>query len=220
MFLVFAINSVAQTNTLGEFNKFIAQNWAGEYARIGQWKVKGSPYFLGEAFSGTITYKGGTKSDVKILYDLYNQKAGAEFKNSILESDQVVEEFTISLPAKYDGKTLLFKSSEFFGDNSLKSYLNVLEDGSKVSLLKLFKIKLVSDPSNMMDKELKIFEQYYEYYLYNKATKELSRIKLKEKDLIKQLGDEEFVKGFILSGDLDVSKEVDAIKLVNGYNNK
>jgi hypothetical protein len=34
------------------------------------------------------------------------------------------------------------------------------------------------------------------------------------------LGDEEFVKGFIAKGDLDVSNEVDAIKLVNGYNNQ
>jgi len=216
---VFSLTTFSQTNTVGEFNKFIAQNWAGDYIRIGQYKVKGTPYLLGESFPGTLTYKGGVKSDTKILYDLYNQKAGADFKNNILESDQVLEEFSISLPAKFGGNTLLFKSTEAYGSASLKNYFNVLEDGSKVSLLKIFKIKLVSDPSNMMDKEVKIFEQYYEYYLYNKTSKELSKIKLKEKDIAKTLGDEDLVKNFITKSDLDVSKEVDVIKLIQGYNN-
>ena len=212
--------SIAQTNTVGEFNKFIAQNWAGDYIRIGQYKVKGTPYLLGESFPGTLTFKGGVKSDTKILYDLYNQRVGADVKNSILQSDQEVDEFSISLPAKFGGNTLLFKSTGSYGNTSLKNYFNVLEDGSKASFLKLFKIKLIADPSNMMDKEQKVFEQYYEYYLYNKATKELSKIKLKEKDISKQLGDEDFVKAFISKGSLDVSNELDVIKLIQGYNTK
>ena len=223
IFIVFVLIthlSSAQTNTVGEFNKFVAQNWAGDYIRIGQWKVKGTPYLLGESFPGTLTYKGGAKSDTKILYDLYNQKVGADIKNSILESDQVLEEFTITLPEKFGGNTLLFKNTELFGNGSLKNYFNVLEDGAKTSFLKLFRIKLISDPSNMMDKEQKVFEQFYEYYLYNKTNKELSKIKLKEKDIAKQLGDEEFVKNFIAKGDLDVSQEADVIKLIQGYNNK
>lgn len=217
---VFSLTSFSQTNTVGEFNKFIAQNWAGDYLRIGQYKVKGTPYLFGESFPGTLTFKGGVKSNTKILYDLYNQKAGADIKNSILESDLVLEEFSISLPAKFGGITLLFKRTDAYGNSSLKNYFNVLEDGGKASLLKIFKIKLVSDPSNMMDKEQKIFEQYYEYYFYNKTTKELNKIKLKEKDFAKQLGDEFLVKDFIGKSDLDVSKEVDAIKLVQAYNNK
>ena len=184
------------------------------------YRVKGTPYLFGESFPGTLTFKGGVKNDTKVLYDLYNQKAGADIKNNILESDLGLEEFTISLPAKFGGSTLLFKNTELFGNTSLKSYFNVLEDGTKLSFLKIFKIKLVSDPSNMMDKDIKIFEQYYEYYFYNKNTKELSKIKLKEKDIVKQLGDEKFVKDFIAKTDLDVSKEVDVIKLIQGYNNK
>ena len=218
--LVFSLPAISQTNTVGEFNRFIAQNWTGDYIRIGQYKVKGTPYLLGESFPGTLTYKGGSKSDTKILYDLYNQRAGADVKNSILESEQAVDEFSISLPAKFGGNTLLFKSAESYGNASLKSYFNVLEDGSMTSLLKVFKIKLISDPSNMMDKEQKVFEQYYEYYLYNNSTKELGKIKLKEKDIVKQLGDEEFVKSFITKGSLDVSNEIDVIKLIQGYNNK
>jgi len=218
--ILIATRSFAQVDPVGQFNKHIVENWKGEYIRIGQYRVKGTPYLFGESFPGTLTYKGGIKSDTKILYDLYNQKAGADVKNSILESDLLLEEFSISLPAKFGGNTLLFKNTELFGNSSLKNYFNVLEDGSKVSLLKIFKIKLVSDPSNMMDKEVKIFEQYYEYYLYNKTIKGLSKIKLKEKDIAKQLGDQEFVKGFVSKGDLDVSKEVDVIKLIQGYNNK
>lgn len=218
--LLFGDVTFAQVDPVGQFNKHIVENWKGEYIRIGQYRVKGTPYLFGESFPGTLTFKGGVKTDTKIRYDLYNQKAGADVKNNILESDQVLEEFSISLPAKFGGNTLLFKSSELFGNSSLKNYFNVLEDGSKVSLLKIFKIKLVSDPSNMMDKETKIFEQYYEYYLYNKSTKELSKSKLKEKDIAKQLNDEEFVKDFITKSELDVSKETDVIKLIQGFNNK
>lgn len=218
--LVFSLTGFSQTNTVGEFNRFIAQNWTGDYIRIGQYKVKGTPYLLGESFPGTLTYKGGAKSDTKILYDLYNQRAGADVRNSILDSEQPVEEFSISLPAKFGGNTLLFKSTESYGNGSLKNFFNVLVEGSKTSFLKVFKIKLIADPSNMMDKEQKVFEQYYEYYLYNNSTRELSKIKLKEKDIAKQLGDEEFVKTFISKGNLDVSNEMDVIKLIQGYNNK
>ena len=175
--LLFGDVSFAQVDPVGQFNKHIVENWKGDYIRIGQYRVKGTPYLFGESFPGTLTYKGGIKSDIKILYDLYNQKAGADVKNSILESDLVLEEFSISLPTKFGGNTLFFKNTELFGNTSLKNYFNVLADGSKASLLKIFKIKLVSDPSNMMDKEQKIFEQYYEYYLYNKAGKKLSKIK-------------------------------------------
>lgn len=213
-------SSFGQTNTIGEFNKLVAQNWQGDYIRIGQWKVKGTPYLLGESFPGTLTYKGGAKSDTKILYDLYNQKVGADVKNNILESDQVLEEFIITLPEKFGGNTLLFRNTDLYGTNTLKNYFNILDDGSKFSFLKLFRIKLISDPSNMMDKEQKVFEQYYEYYLYNKTSKDLVKIKLKEKEIAKQLGDDEFVKSAIAKGDLDVSKEADVIKLIQGYNNK
>lgn len=221
VFCVLIANLVlAQTNTVGEFNRFIAQNWTGEYLRIGQYKVKGSPYLLGESFPGTLTYKGGAKSDTKILYDLYNQRAGADVKNSILESDQVVEEFSISLPAKFGSNTLLFKSADAYGDGSMKNYFNVLEEGAKLSFLKVFRIKLVGDPQNMMDKEQKVFEQYYEYYLYNKTSKALNKIKLKEKDITKQIGDEEFIKSFTSKGNFDYSNEFDVMKLIQGYNSK
>lgn len=213
-------DSFAQPNTLGEFNKFIAQNWSGEYLRIGQYKVRGTPFLFGESFQGTIKYQGGVKSDTKILYDLYNQKAGAEFKNGILQSDKEVEEFSISLPDKYGGNVLFFRNSQLYGKNAVNGYLNVLEDGAKFSFLKVFQIKLVPDPSNMMDKEIKLFEQYSEYYIYNKATKELRKIKLREKNIKKELGDEQFVKEYIAQNGLDISKEIDMIKLIQGFNNK
>jgi hypothetical protein len=210
--------SFAQVDPVGQFNRHIVENWKDEYIRIGQYKVRGTPYLFGESFPGTLTFKGGSKSNTNILYDLYNQKAGADVKNNILESGLELDEFTIMLPAKFGGNTLLFKSTAAFGNASLKNYFNVLEDGARLSFLKLFRIKLLSDPSNMMDKEQKIFEQYYEYYLYNKASKELTKIKLREKDFNKQLGDDLFVKDFIAKGNLDVSLEINAVKLVQEYN--
>lgn len=214
-------NSFGQTNTVGEFNKYIAQNWVGDYMRIGQYKVKGSPYLLGESFPGSIKYANGKQVDnVKILYDLHNQKAGTEVNNTIFETDVAVDEFTISLPEKFGKQNLLFKNTSKYNGASLKNYFNVLEEGTKFSFLKLFKIKYVSDPSNMLDKDLKVFEQFYEYYVYNKTTKELTKVKLKQKDIAKELGDEDFVKGFAAKWDLDVSKEADMLKLIQGFNNK
>src|SRR5688572_8918327 len=74
----------SQPDPVADFNKQIVQNWIGEYVRIGQYRVKGSPYLLGESFPGSITYKGGKSvTDKNILYDLYHQKAGVDVNHQI-----------------------------------------------------------------------------------------------------------------------------------------
>src|SRR5687768_8526194 len=147
-FLALSINNTnAQVDPVGAFNRHIASNWAGEYVRISQYRVKGTPYLLGESFPGAITYKGGKTANNKILYDLYSQKAGIDMQNQIYESGEMVEEFTIQLPEKFGGQKLLFKNANLYGDAKINGYLNVLEDGSKLVFLKAFKIKLSPDPT-------------------------------------------------------------------------
>ena len=218
--LLLSGSSFSQLGYIAQYNKNLAESWDGEYIRISQYRVKGTPYLLGEAFSGSIKYKGGGSDTGNILYDLYKQKAGLAVKNEIYESGGAVEEFTIHLSEKYGGIILSFRSAEVFGNTDLKSYFNVIDEGAKVSFLKIFRIRLTPDPTNQMDKDLRIFEQYFDYYLYVKGTNNLSKIKLKSKDVISQFGEEEFIKTQIKNADLDVSKEEDMIKLIKAINNK
>ena len=219
-FLLLSCGSFAQLGYIALYNKNMADSWDGEYIRISQYRVKGTPYLLGEAFPGSIKYKGGGSDTGKVLYDLYKQKAGLAVNREIYESGGAVEEFDIKLSEKYGGDILVFKSTNVFGNTDLKSYFNIIEEGAKVSFLKIFRIRLVPDPSNQMDKDLRAFEQYFDYYLYVKGTNNLSKIKLKSKDIISEVGDEEFIKTQIKNADLDVSKEEDMIKLIKAINNK
>ena len=216
---VFAATSTfAQVDPVGNFNKHVVEQWTGDYVRIGQWKVKGSPYFLGEPFPGILNYTDGksAKSD-KILYDLHNQKVGFKQGNDALESLNSVESFSISLPDRYGNKNLVFRNSAAFGDNS-NTYYNVLEDGAKLVFLKQYKTKLVPDSRNMLDKDAKMFEQVYDYFIYNKGTKTLHKIKLREKDLLKELEAEPAAKDYVTKSVASLSTEHDFITVINTVN--
>jgi hypothetical protein len=220
VFILLTNSTFAQPDPVGNFNRHVVEKWGSDYIRIGPYRVKGSPYFLGESFPGSLIYKSGRRvTDAKILYDLYSQKAGIDVENGIYESGEALEEFSIVLLDKFGGQTLLFKNSSLFGDAALKSYLNVLEDGDKVTLLKIFKTKLSPDPRNNLAKDSKVFEQYYEYYLYNKTSQDLNKIKLRQKDIVKELGNDQLVNDYVSKSEIDFSKEADLIKLINKYNN-
>lgn len=210
----------AQTDAIGNFNKHIIEKWTHEYIRIGQYKVKGTPYLLGESFPGNITYmNGGTVMEVNILYDIYKQEAGVDIDGQMMETDKDVKEFMLVFPEKFGGGKLLFRSSAYFGQPELKTYFNVLYDeGEKVALLKVYKSKLIGDPANLYSKELKIFEQYYEYFLFDKNAKTFNKIKLREKEILKQLNDSGKLKNYVKAHSLDLTKEKDVIALITEHN--
>lgn len=211
--------SYCQIDPVGDFNRHIAETWKGDYIRIGAYKVKGSPFLLGESFPGIVTYKDGkTVTDEKILFDLYNQKAGIAIKDEIFERDVPIESFSMNLPERMGGQTLLFKNSEVFGKPDLHCYFNVVEDGGKVTLLKVYKSKLAADPTNNLDKDLKVFQQYYDYYIFVKSSKTLNNIKLRKKDIVNEFGDNEFIKNYISNNQVDFSKETEVKKLLYNYN--
>jgi hypothetical protein len=218
--LLFVPNlAFAQVDPVGDFNKHVVGYWKGDFVRLFQYRVKGSPYLLGESFPGSITYKGGrTVNDGKVLYDIYNQQAGVDVNNQILELEIPVESFSLSVPEKFGGKTYLFKNPYVFGKPEMKGYLNVVEDGKKLALLKVYKTRLSPDPGDMMNKDIKIFEQYFEFYIYNKATQNLSAIKLRKKDISKEIGDEAFLKDYLSSNNNDLSNEANVIQLIKSFN--
>lgn len=208
----------SQTDPVGSFNRHVFESWKGEYIRIGPYKVKGTPYLLGRSFPGSITYNDGKSyKDTKILYDIYNQKAGVEINNLMVESPGVVDSFSITLP-EANGVPLIFKNSYLFNKPDLKCFLNVLEEGGKLAFLKIYKTKLVPDPFNNLDKELKVFEQYFEYYLFLNKSQVLKKIKLRRKDIMEELSSEKSIELYTATENIDFSKEADVIKLVKRYN--
>lgn len=220
MFSIALNQAFAQLDPVFNYNRQVVENWKGEYIRVGPYMVKGSPFFMGEALAGNISYKGGKKAvAVKVLYDIYDQKVGIDKNNQIFEADEPIEEFVVSTPDKYGAVKLLFRNAAAYGKADMNSYLNVLEDGEKLALLKQFKTKLLPDPVNTMDKDKKIFEQYFEYYVYSKATKQLHKIKLKEKDVVREMNNDEQVKNYLSQHAVDFSKESEVISLINKYNN-
>jgi len=53
----------AQTDAIGDFNKHVIEKWTEDYIRVSQYRVKGSPYLLGESFDGELTMKTGQKNN-------------------------------------------------------------------------------------------------------------------------------------------------------------
>jgi hypothetical protein len=185
---VVSASSRAQVDPVGAYNRYVAENWAGQYTRVGQNKVKGSPHLFGKSFPGQIDYGNGMFiSNEKILYNLLDQKVGPDVNGEIFEADNKPLQFILDLPPEYGGKRL-FRHSSTYGDDKLNIYLNVITDGAHIAFLKSYKIKLAPDPTNMMDKEAKIFEQYVEYYVFlHGSPGTLQKIKLRKKDIMEVL---------------------------------
>lgn len=190
-FAVFiSLTSYAQPDPIGNFNKHVIEKWTHDYIRVSQYRVKGSPYLLGDSFSGDIAMKSGVVTvDKKILYDIYDQKVGIDLDKKFVSPDGEVAGFFIQLPESSGGEKLNFINASNLPKVNLKGYLNVLADGPKFVFLRQYKIRLVADPAEMYSKDIKLFEQYYDYYLYNRTSSTLTKIKLKSKDVIEVLGD-------------------------------
>lgn len=180
--------AISQTDAIGDFNKHVIEKWSEDFIRISQYKVKGSPYLLGESFDGALVVKSGiVASNQKILYDLYNQKVGVEINKEFIKPDGEVLSFFIQLPEKFGNEKLEFINSSTLKNVSFNGYLNILETGSKLIFLRQYKTRVIADPANMYSKDFRIFEQYYDYYLYNNATNSLEKIRPKQKDVISAL---------------------------------
>lgn len=213
VFYLISIDVNAQFDIVGMYNKQVLQNWSGTYSRIGPYKVKGSGYFLGEALSGIVKFKDrDLMQSKKLYYDLYNQEIVFQQGEDLLKVDDLLEELTVTLSEKYGGKSMRFKNTVLYDTDKLKGYFEVLEEGSKASFLKMYKINIAPDPGNMLDREAKLFEQYSEYYIFNAATKSLENVKLKTKEIKNAL----FTLGLNKNNSIDpdgfnFSKEQDVI---------
>jgi hypothetical protein len=202
----------AQPDPIGNFNKHVIEKWTHDYIRVSQYRVKGSPYLLGESFNGDITMKSGVVTvDKQILYDIYDQKVGFDLDKKFVAPDGEVSSFFIQLSENFGGEKLSFINAANLPKVNLKGYLNVIADGSKFAFLRQYRIRMVADPAEMYSKDIKLFEQYYDYYIYNRATAEMNKIKLKDKDVLEALGNPTVSSTFDLRTALGVKQAVEAI---------
>jgi hypothetical protein len=202
----------AQPDPIGNFNKHVIEKWTHDYIRVSQYRVKGSPYLLGDSFSGDITMKSGVVTvDKQILYDIYDQKVGFDLDKKFVAPDGEVSGFFIQLSENFGGEKLIFINAANLPKVNLKGYLNVIADGSKFAFLRQYRIRLVADPAEMYSKDIKLFEQYYDYYIYNRATAELNKVKLKDKDVLEALGNPTVSSTFDLRTALGLKQAVEAI---------
>jgi hypothetical protein len=155
LLIAFANSLQAQTDAIGDFNKHVIEKWTEDYIRVSQYRVKGSPYMLGESFDGQLTMKTGLKTiNQKVLYNLMEQKVGTEIDKQLIAPDGDVVSFYIQLPEKFGGEKLDFVATATMGDNNVKGYLNVIADGPKLAFLRQYKSKMVPDPTNMYSKDI------------------------------------------------------------------
>lgn len=209
----------AQADPVGDFNKHVLANWNGNYYRVSQYRVKGTPFLFGQSFPGTIDFKDGkTVKGINVLYDLHTQASGIDLKNwELFEAEQGVKKFTVDLPQHLGGKRLVFINADAY-HKDYKGYYNLLADGDKAALLKAYKIKMLPDPTNHMVKDIRVFEQYFEYYIFDKATKQLHKVKLKEKDILNGLPSSDLAIGYIRAHNLDLTNENDAAQFISSFN--
>jgi hypothetical protein len=202
----------AQPDPIGNFNKHVIEKWTHDYIRVSQYRVKGSPYLLGESFGGDITMKSGVVTvDKKILYDIYDQKVGMDLDKKFVSPDGEVAGFFVQLPENFGGEKLNFINASNLPKVKLKGYLNIIADGSKFAFLRQYRIRLVADPAEMYSKDIKLFEQYYDYYIYNRTTAELNKIKLKDKDVLEVLGNPSLPTTFDLHTVMGVRQAVETM---------
>jgi hypothetical protein len=179
----------AQPDPVRDFNKHVLEQWTEQYVQVSQYRVKGSPYLLGESFEGQISFKTLEQAPVKnVLYNIYDQTVGYDVNKEFIKPDDQVIAFYIQLPSKFGGEKLHFIPTGSLKGVDLKGYFNVISDGPKIAFLQQFKTRLVNDPANMYTKDIKMFEQYSEYYIFNRVSSDLNKVKLREKDVLSAFG--------------------------------
>ena len=59
MIIFTQVSAQVISDPLPAYNKQLAERWSGEYMQVSQYRVKGSPYFLGKAFPWILKFEDG-----------------------------------------------------------------------------------------------------------------------------------------------------------------
>ena len=87
--LLLGVSGFSQSDPVGAFNKHIAERCAGEYTRVGQYRVRGTAMLLGETFPASVVFGKSQRTDnaARLMYDLNEQKLLFAAGNELIAPD-------------------------------------------------------------------------------------------------------------------------------------
>jgi len=197
-------------------------------------KMEGSPYLFKDWVKADLTHLNKeVQKDVMIRLDLHQENLEVKDDGSVFVDENVMEiddEKFIVLADNYYKKIIITKEDNpklfkgfdvdtvYLMKGIHKDYLNkyaiVLYDGEKVKLTKKINIEIrefeVNSPGGTVTTKKFIKKDHYELII----DKQKKKIKLKEKDLYKILGNQDVLKKYVKANKLKVKKENAAVKLL------
>jgi len=162
----------------------------GKYLLIGPYKVKGSPYLLGQQHSGDIFSAAEKAWNISLSYNTHNQEV--EFFSTSNPGQPLVKEpgtldsFILHAnPAAGIAGPLKFIYGSILGTDD-KAYFLEIFTGKRYSVYKKYRSELGYDTDNYGQSELRIFELQYDYFYKDNETKGIKKLKKNSVQVIKE----------------------------------
>ena len=170
----------AYTDPAQAYLKVVLDNQSNpnEYTRVGSFNVKGTQMLYGGRQSGSVFTKTEKGINVNINYNTYNQQLEI-FQNSaqpIIKQCNEVDSFHLVASIKEVSIKLHFYNAALFDANNC-FFLQEIVVGERFSLYKKYSSDLGYISTNYIEPGLRQFDLKYEYYYYDKTTKELRKFK-------------------------------------------
>lgn len=163
------------------YNKLLVERGNGSYMRVDQYKVVGTPFFLGEKHKGHLFAKGETAHNILLSYNTYNQElsfySSGNPDNALVKTPQLVDSFVLkqNLSKEID-EDIVFINGRFIGGDE-KSFYRLMHKGAQYSLYKKYKTTLGIVSTNYVQSDLRQFDLASEYYYYSPGMQELKKLK-------------------------------------------
>ncbi len=202
-------------------NKLLVND--GVYQLVGQFKVKGSSYLLGQKISANVFSQSEKAWNIFVSYNTYNQEV--EFYSTsnpavpLVKEAGTLDSFVIAPDVKAERfMPWKFIYSTHLGETDKAYYLEIFS-GANYSLYKRYKAQLDYDNSNLGQSELRIFEITFEYFYSKPGTKGLKKLKPGVSNLIKEFKDVKDLNTVVDKTVFSANPEVEMRKAFRELNN-
>ncbi len=178
--------------------------------------VLGSPFLFWDWNPGRLkTPDGREYTTMKFKYDVYDQVVHFNDGKDSMEVNEPVDEFSIIVKESDGDQVYNFKKSEAFGKNKNKGFYEVVQEGKNISVLKYYKMEIISLTYNIGNSSSnRSFDMKYSYWVFIKDAKKVVELKGNFKDLLNYAkltpGQTETIDALNLNYD----KEASAIALI------
>jgi len=156
-------------------------NSNGGYIRIDNYKVTGTPYFMGERHPAILFIKGEGSFNTRLSYNVYKQELEFYTKTNpntpLIKEWELVDSFILH-PS--DNSTFVtdikFLGGTVLGSNE-KVFFREMYLGTKYSLYKRYRVELAFVSGAYVKSDLREFDLIGEYYYMDESSKKLIKLK-------------------------------------------